>query len=90
MQVGTKELKNRLSYYLRRVRQGDVVHVTDHGTPVAELRPLPSAHGPDGRALQALERDGLVTTANGPKADFAPIRIKRAGRGSRIIIEDRK
>jgi prevent-host-death family protein len=90
MQVGTKDLKNRLSYYLRRVRMGEVVHVTDRGTPVAELRPIPLGHGADARSIQALERDGVVTMASEPRLDFVPVRVKHRGRASAIIIEDRK
>ncbi len=37
--VGVRELKNRLSEYLRRVAEGEVVIVTDRGRVVAELRP---------------------------------------------------
>lgn len=48
--VAVKELKNRLSAYLREVRNGEVVLVTDRGQVVAELR-QPSA----GRALGAHE-----------------------------------
>jgi antitoxin (DNA-binding transcriptional repressor) of toxin-antitoxin stability system len=36
--VAVKELKNRLSSYLREVRNGEVVLVTDRGRVVAELR----------------------------------------------------
>ena len=36
--VGVRELKNRLSEYLRRVRQGEEIFVTDRGRVVAELR----------------------------------------------------
>lgn len=36
--VGVRELKNRLSEYLRRVDHGEVILVTDRGRPVAELR----------------------------------------------------
>ena len=35
--VGIRELKNRLSQYLRRVRAGEAVLVTDRGQVVAEL-----------------------------------------------------
>jgi antitoxin (DNA-binding transcriptional repressor) of toxin-antitoxin stability system len=35
--VGVKELKNRLSAYLREVRDGTVILVTDRETVVAEL-----------------------------------------------------
>ncbi len=37
--VGLRELKNRLSHYVREVREGAVVLVTDRGEVVAELRP---------------------------------------------------
>lgn len=37
--VGIRELKNRLSEYLRLVRNGENVLVTDRGEVVAELRP---------------------------------------------------
>jgi antitoxin (DNA-binding transcriptional repressor) of toxin-antitoxin stability system len=36
--VGVRELKNRLSEYLRLVRRGERVLVTDRGQVVAELR----------------------------------------------------
>ena len=41
--VGVRELKNRLSEYLRLVRQGEEILVTDRGQVVAELR-QPSRH----------------------------------------------
>jgi antitoxin (DNA-binding transcriptional repressor) of toxin-antitoxin stability system len=36
--VGLREMKNRLSEYVRQVRAGQVVVVTDRGQVVAELR----------------------------------------------------
>jgi len=42
--VGIRELKNRLSHYVREVRQGEVVQVTDRGEVVAELRPPVPQH----------------------------------------------
>ena len=41
--VGIRELKARLSSYVRRVRRGEVIRVTDRGEVVAELRPPSSA-----------------------------------------------
>lgn len=37
--VGIRELKNKLSHYIRLVEAGESVLVTDRGTVVAELRP---------------------------------------------------
>lgn len=61
--VGLRELKNRLSEYVREVRSGDSVLVTDRGEVVAELNP--PGQGSDERGipsgLVALARRGQVT-----------------------------
>jgi len=61
--VGVRDLKNRLSEYLRRVRSGESVLVTDRGEVVAELLPPGQLKAdptiPAG--LQALARRGLIT-----------------------------
>jgi prevent-host-death family protein len=38
-EVGVRELKNNLSRYLERVRNGESVVVTDRGKPVARIIP---------------------------------------------------
>jgi len=38
---GVRELLQSLSVYLRRVRQGETLTVTERGQPVARLAPLP-------------------------------------------------
>ncbi len=60
--VAVKELKNRLSSYLREVRNGEVVLVTDRGKVVAELR-QPTSGVPLGahdRALERLRAEGVL------------------------------
>ncbi len=56
--VGSRELKTRLGTYLRRVRAGQRIVVTERGSPVAELRRLDD--GLDAR-LARLQAAGLVT-----------------------------
>src|SRR5580658_10290122 len=61
--VGIRELKNSLSEYLRRVRSGESVLVTDRGEIVAELMP-PGRDSVDPSVppgLSALVRRGLAT-----------------------------
>jgi antitoxin (DNA-binding transcriptional repressor) of toxin-antitoxin stability system len=53
--VAVKELRNRLSTYLREVAKGEVVLVTDRGRVVAELR-RPTTELPLGALEQALAR----------------------------------
>jgi prevent-host-death family protein len=67
--VGVKALKARLSEYLRAVRQGDVVLVTDRDEVIAELRPatgkVPPEEVLDDR-LNRLAAAGEVTLSSGP------------------------
>jgi len=90
--VGTKELKNRLSHYLRLVRRGAYVVVTDRGRPVAELKPLGAAAG-DVQIeahLVGLAADGLLVLPD--ELGLSPARpIKIAGpKVSDAVIEDRR
>lgn len=55
--VGVAELRQNLSVYLRRVRQGERLIVTDRNRPVAELGPAPSA----GPGLDRLIAEGRVS-----------------------------
>ena len=85
--VGARELKTRLGGYLRRVRQGMTLVVTDRGEPVAELRPLPGAGSKDEAAIARLEAHGAVTrTRKAPLAAFRAIR-GRGSKAARAIVE---
>lgn len=66
-QVGVREIRQNLSVFLRRVRQGETFTVTDHGAPVALLTPLPAASGDPladliavGRVLPGAARHGAL------------------------------
>jgi prevent-host-death family protein len=72
MEVGIRELRNHLSRYLDRVRDGDEVVVTDRGRAIARVVPV------DGeRLLDRLIAEGVVTPARQPKRPAArPIKAK--------------
>ena len=38
--VGIRDLKSRLSEYMRQVKQGQVILITDHGQPIGRLVPV--------------------------------------------------
>ena len=46
-EVGIRVLRDNLSRYISRVREGEEVIVTDHGKPVARIAP-PRPAGPAG------------------------------------------
>jgi len=72
--VGLRELKNRLSEYIREVRSGEGMLVTDRGQVVAEL--LPSGHVLDDSGvtfgLMALARRGQLTLGAANDAKLYP------------------
>lgn len=72
--VGVRELRQNLSVYLRRVRRGEKLEVTERGRPVALLQPIVAAD--DG--LARLEARGLpVRRGAGNLADLpAPVSVK--------------
>jgi antitoxin (DNA-binding transcriptional repressor) of toxin-antitoxin stability system len=92
--VGVRELKNRLSEYLRQVRAGEGVLVTDRGEVVAEI-------GPPGRAvidgavppgLAALARRGLVTLGapdSAKRYPALPRPRRRRHRAAQLLDEER-
>ncbi|OGO13167.1 MAG: hypothetical protein A2030_06500 [Chloroflexi bacterium RBG_19FT_COMBO_50_10] len=88
MRVGVRDLKARLSKYLRQVRQGQTVIITDHGRPVGRLSPVDQ---PLDERLKSLQDAGLVAW-NGQKLKYViPVAINRGERQvSEILVEMRE
>lgn len=79
--VPVKELKNRLSSYLREVRDGEIVLVTDRGRVVAELRQPTTSTPPSGldHALDRLSAEGaLIAGLPQDARAYRPSPLKRA------------
>jgi antitoxin (DNA-binding transcriptional repressor) of toxin-antitoxin stability system len=70
--IGIKELKARLSEYLRAVEAGETVLVTRHDEVVAEIRPprQPARDGIEER-LELLADAGQLTRARLPKEGWS-------------------
>lgn len=70
--VGVKVLKDNLSRYLRCVREGETVYVTDRDTIVAEIhrptQPVPGRVSPWEAFLNDEERRGSIRRAAVPDA----------------------
>ena len=62
MEIGVRELRNNLSRYLGRVRDGEEVVVTDRGRAIARVLPVERE-----RVLDRLIAEGVVTPAQRPK-----------------------
>lgn len=90
MKVGTKDLKNQLSRYLREVRRGHRVYVMDRGRVVAEIRAVSPAQGRTRERLQELAARGDLVLGDGSLEEFAPLRVlQRGARLSAAVLDDR-
>lgn len=86
--VGVRELKNRLSYYLRSVKQSRPIEITERGSSVAML--VPSKQDSGGRLAEALSRKGIGSWKGG-KPKGASRRVTVKGKTiSQIVIEERR
>jgi prevent-host-death family protein len=84
MDVGVRELKQRLSEYLDRAERGEIIRVTERGRPKAVLGPLP------GRLrLEEGISEGWITPPSGQPLD--PVKRVRAARTvADALAEDRQ
>jgi prevent-host-death family protein len=84
MEVGVRELRNHLSRYLHRVRDGDEVVVTDRGRAIARVVPVDVE-----RVLDRLIAEGIVTPARQRKRNAArPLKAK--GTVSDLVADQRR
>jgi prevent-host-death family protein len=90
--VGSRELKNRLGRYLRMVKRGETLVITERNRPVAQLVSTDNRS----RGAASLEKT-LQTLAEAGNLRLATKRLKRivpvAAKGkpaSRMILEDRR
>jgi prevent-host-death family protein len=91
--VGVRELKNSLTRYLRRTKQGEEVIVTERGNPIALIQPIKRADKAVSleAKLARLAAEGLVTLptqkpSNG--SDWSGSRVNRSQRPSWKIAGD--
>jgi len=92
--VGIRELKARLSEYLREVQNGEVILVTDRSRVVAELRVPGSTMGaeaPADRAFRRLAEGGglMVGEAHHADAYVASPLTAEPGTAARLLAEER-
>jgi prevent-host-death family protein len=86
--VGVRDLKNRLSHHLKRVRGGARLTVTERGRPIATLSPVEEKD--DLAWLHKMVAEGRAHWNGGkPKGSKNPPRV-RGQRVSDIVIEDRR
>jgi len=85
VEVGIRELRADLSRYLKRVREGEEIVVTDRGTPIAKITPA------TGRSrIDELIAAGVLTPASNQGSRKVPTPIKIKGAISDLVVEQRR
>ncbi len=91
--VGIKELKNRLTYYLKLTKGGSKIIVTDRGSPVAIIQSIDRVRNNTGleERLASLAKRGMLRLPL-KKGKLPPFKsVKAFGKpASEIIIEERR
>lgn len=86
--AGIKDLKNRLSYYLREVKRGEKILITKRDQVIATISPVD--RGEEDSRLLSLVKEGFASWKGGkPTGSHRPVKIK--GKAvSEIVLEDRR
>ena len=86
--VGVRELKSQLSKYLRHVKAGRTIIITEHGKAVGRIVP-PEATVEE--KLEAMRRAGLIEWSGKKLKPMKPVaKVKDGYSVAQLLIDDRR
>ncbi len=86
--VNVRELKSRLSYYLRLAKAGESVEITERGTPIGRIVPTSA---PIQDRIEAMAQSGLLLWNKHKLKTIAPVaRVKGRRTVAELLVEDRE
>lgn len=86
--VGIRELKSRLSHYMRQVKGGATLLITERGRPIGRIVP---AGLPLEDRLQTMIAAGLVSWSGRPLPSTMPVATTRGPQTvADLLLEDRE
>lgn len=88
-QIGVRELKDKLSATLARVRRGEAITVTDRNRPVAVIVPARAEEGVE-TVVRTLVKSGRFAWAGGKPAGLRNAPRIRGRSVSDAVVEDRR
>jgi prevent-host-death family protein len=91
IEVNVRELKSRLSHYLRKLEEGEQIRITRRGKTVGTIIPTPEEDRLRAK-LAELQAKGIISWS-GQNAVFPKKGVKMRGQGptiAEIVIEDRR
>ena len=89
--VSISRVKDQLSAYLRKVRVGQTVLITDRGRPIAKIVGLDPRSDPQGRRERLIAKGVLKPATLPPAADHeAPLDLGPDARVLEALLEERR
>jgi len=86
--VSIRELKSRLSHYLRLAKAGQIVEITERGKPVGRILPVASSLE---ERIEAARRSGLVSWNGQKLKPFEPVaEVRTKKRVADLVVEERR
>ncbi|HMM53223.1 MAG: type II toxin-antitoxin system prevent-host-death family antitoxin [Lautropia sp.] len=86
--VSIRELKSRLSHYMRLAKAGETVEITERGVPIGRI--VPTALPAEDR-VQLLVQSGLLAWNRRKLAPRAPVaRVRGKKTIAELLVEDRE
>jgi prevent-host-death family protein len=86
--VNVRELKSRLSHYLRLAKAGESVEITERGTPIGRIVPTSA---PIEDRMEAMARSGLLLWNKRKLKPMAPVaRVRGKRTVAEFLVEDRE
>ena len=86
--AGIKELKARLSAYLRQVKAGETIIITDRGKPIGRIVPMTQ---PVDTVIESLQQAGLIAWSGKKLSPLAPVAPTQGDRTvAELLLEDRE
>ncbi len=88
--VGVKELKDRLTYYLRLTQKGEEIVVTDRGRPIALLQQIEAGKPGtrEARLAQLAALGKIIPPTGAPSKRHKPLAYRGSSVG-RAVVDDR-
>jgi prevent-host-death family protein len=84
-EVGVRELRNGLSRWLVRVKDGEAVTVTERGKPIARIMPVGERKGYD-----ELVRAGVIIPAKNKGKRYLPKKLIQAKGSVSELVKDQR
>lgn len=87
-EAGIRELKTHLSSYLRRVKAGESIVITDRGRPIGRIVPVGASLD---KRMEILNEAGLIAWSGNRLGKITPVaKIKGDKTVAELLLEDRE